>query len=581
MKITLYENCIVNNRYNEVFHERFFDDYLETLSHVELDIFDTYTTFNGRFVIQHILENNKSIYKYNYMKVETDNDQFEGTGFTRYCFVDNIEIHNGYVTLDYSEDIWHSYSKGINIRNSYLTRTRKLQYGDRQIPVYRLPLPYGGNNLPVAVKRPFTGTKSGYSIVARLQTYELSSDGTPRKREAVFCVIGSKSNDIIVTDITITQVFDDINTLEETLTLFETLSADKNFKSDYTSSTEQADKYFEIDDIYVIPSQFIPNITQSHTPIGSIVKERASASGNFIYEYYHCYKLVDFYNVTSSTLVDYAEVYTDTITWQGVDNFKNISVGILSNQVALDNNGSDINFKILTGGSTYEFSILMLIQNKVVDVTNEFRIEIPFNSITGDVTAQRKIAHYMQIMSGVINTTKSFSQLIAGHGYEYTPASYASTGAVVPYDDYNTWWYYPGQSGGATETYTYPAPKEYASALGKIAGGIVDIYKAVRPKYLTATSVKASSKAILNCVNFPLMFQMAADNNEEVEGTIDNIGYSVDEIFGTEAINTLFDDWNVVQFDFINLYGDFPQNIANTLKSILRSGVKIWYTSNV
>ena len=575
MKITLYENCIVNDRYNEVFHEQFFEDYLSTLSSVELDIDDTYTTFNGRLVIQHILENNKSIYKYNYMKVETDNDQFEGAGFTRYCFVDNIEIHNGYVSLDYSEDIWHSYSKGINIRNSYLTRSRQLQYGNRTIPVYRLPLPFGGNNLPVAVKRPFTGTQSGYSIVARLQTYELSSGGPPTKREAVFCVIGSKSNDIVISDITITQVFSDINNLEETLTLFETLSADKNFKTDYVSSTSQADKYFEIDDIYVIPSQFIPNITVSHTPIGSIVKERASASGDYIYEYYHCYKLVDFYSTTSSTLVDYAEVYSDTITWEGVDNFKNISVGILSNQVSLDNNGSDINFKILTGGSTYEFSILMLIQNKVVDVTNEFRVEIPFNSITGDVTAQRKIAHYMQIMSGTINTTKGIAQLIAGHGYEYTAPSFP-TEAIVPYGDYS-----PQYGGLATETYTYPAPKEYSSAFGKIAGGIVDIYKAIRPKYLTATSVKANSKAILNCVNFPLMFQMNADNTEEVEGTIDNIGYSVDEIFNTEAINTLFVDYNVVQFDFINLYGDFPQNIANALKSILRNGVKIWYTSNV
>ena len=120
-----------------------------------------------------------------------------------------------------------------------------------------------------------------------------------------------------------------------------------------------------------------------------------------------------------------------------------------------------------------------------------------------------------------------------------------------------------------------------STAVGKIAGGIVDIYNSVRPKYLTATSVKADSNAILNCVNFPLMFRMKADNTEEVEGAIDNIGYSVDEIFDTRAINTLFDDYNIVQFDFINLYGDFPQNIANALKSILRNGVKIWYTSNV
>lgn len=575
MKITLYENCIVNDRYNEVFHNSIFDDYLNSLSHVTLEIDDTYTTFNGRLVIQHILANNKSIYKYNYMKVQTDDNQFEGVGFTRYCFVDNIEIHNGYVTLDYSEDIWHSYSKGINIRNSYLTRSRQLQYENKSIPVYRLPLQYGGNNLPSITSGLNIRNADKYLIVARLQTYKLSSSGgKPTNQTASYVLISNKTG-VEIDEGTVTP-FENINELEETLSVFERQSSGENFTDHSGLQTGfTGNAYFEIDNIHVVPRYFFPDSIANVKPnIGAITIPWTSGATD-ITLYYHCYNITEFITDQTDTLIPkFYSAYDGVIP----HDFRNVSFGPISKQIQLDNNGNDIKYSILIGGTVHEFSIMLAIQNKIVDITNCFEVVLPFNSVTGDVTAQRKIAFNIGLITQAMRVASGVGTIASGFSSSFTPAQLASTNSVVPYTGIHG--SYDNVS-LATETFNFPTKRQLQSGGQDIVGGVIEIARLLTPKYKSETAVVTHTQGILNCISFPVLTKMEADNTEEVEEAIDNIGYSVDEIFGTEAINTSFDDYNVVQFDFINLYGDFPQNIANALKSILRNGVKIWYTSNV
>lgn len=567
MKVTLYANCIVNNRYNEVFHNSVFDDYLGTLEQTDFDVDDVYTTFNGRFAIQNILTNNKNIYTYNYMKIETDSNQFEQGGFTRYCFIDNIDVRNGYVYVDYSEDIWHSYSKGINIRNSYLTRSRQLQYGNRTIPVYRLPLPYGGNNLPSieVVNQP-----SSFLVVARIQAYKLTNGDTSNRR-AYFCVIGNHRITPPTTADEPILTFNDISEVESVLTTLENTSSKEAFFDKSITGTDEKTTYYEIDDIHVIPSYFIPTIENIPSRMGSILID----GENTTTIRYDCYYLNQFFENSNNTINKFKTVYSGVIN----HDFHNVSFGALSKQIALDNNGSNLTYNIVVGGSLHEFQVLISIQNKLVDFTDDFAVELPFNAVTGDVVAQRKIARNTALISGAFNTIQGVSQIASGFSYEFIPAKLSPSTAVgprMPGFDYNKY-----MDTLATEIFNFPTAKDIQKGGSKIVGGLLDIYGAITPKYRSATSVNTSTKGILNCVNFPVLVKMTADNTEEVEDAIDNIGYSVDEIFNTEAINSTFDDWNVVQFDFINLYGDFPQNIANALKAILRNGVKIWYTSNV
>lgn len=578
MKITLYEKCIVNNRYNEVFHEAFFENYLATLTSYEIDIFDTYTTFNGRIVLQNILENNKNIYSYNYMKVETDNDQFEEGGFTRYCFIDNIEIRNGYVYLDYSEDIWHSYSSGINIRNSYLTRTRKLTYGDRTIPVYRLPLPYGGNNLPLMTRHQ-PNTNNEYLIIARLQVYTLSADGGASTNRLVsYVVISDKVYDDIEEGVVVP--FTNIEQVENTLSMFERQSAGKNFH-DHQLIELVNNAYFEIDNIHVIPKYFLgETIGLTKSNIGAITYGVVEGPVEVGGAYYFCYELNNYTVTGEGYRLNFLETY---YRCDGVieHNFKNVSFGPLNKQIALDNNGSDINYSIIIGGSVHEFLILLAIQNKVIDITNTFEVVLPFNSVTGDVTAQRKIAFNTGLISQAMRVIPSVGSIAGGFSTSYQGMRNGGN-SLVNYTgisgSYNSQSYINSL---ATETFNTPSRSNLQENLPNAMGGIIEMARLLAPKYKSETSVVTHTQGVFNCVNFPILTQMESDNDTEVEDAINNIGYSVDEIFDTEAINTIFDDYNIIQFDFINLYGNFPQNVANKLKSILRNGVKIWYTSNV
>lgn len=579
MKVTFYANCIVNNRYNEVFHNSVFDDYLNTLEQTDFEVEDVYTTFNGRFAIQNVLTNNKNIYTYNYMKVETDSNQFEQDGFTRYCFIDNIDIRNGYVYVDYSEDIWHSYSKGINIRNSYLTRSRQLQYGDKTIPVYRLPLPYGGNNLPSITSGLNIPNADKYLIVARLQTYKLSSSGGKSTNQTASYVLISNKTSVRITEGTVNP-FNDINELEETLSVFERQSAGENYTDHSGIQTGfEGNTYFEIDNIHVVPRYFFPDSIANVKPnIGAIMIPWTSGEST-VTLYYHCYNITEFIiNQNNPLIPKYYSAYNGVIT----HDFTNVSFGPISKQIQLDNNGNDISYSILIGGTVHEFSIMLAIQNKIVDITNCFEVVLPFNSVTGDVTAQRKIAFNVGLITQAMRVASGVGTIASGFSSSFTPAQLASTGAVVPYEYFDSPWYYASPSVSLpTQTFNYPSAKDIKSGGSDIVGGVIEIARLLTPKYKSETAVVSHTQGILNCVSFPVLTKMVADNTEEVQKAIDNIGYSVDEIFNTEAINTTFVDWNVVQFGFINLYGDFPQNIANALKAILRNGVKIWYTSNV
>ena len=129
---TLYKNCILNNSYTEVFdtihkdsnNNTAFDRYINTLTKFEGSIADSYGSASGSFSIElDFLTNGTkdNIYEYNYMLFnDTDNN------FKRYCFIDNIEVVNGYVIVRYSEDIWHTYSKDMNIRKSLLTNSEEI-----------------------------------------------------------------------------------------------------------------------------------------------------------------------------------------------------------------------------------------------------------------------------------------------------------------------------------------------------------------------------------------------------------------------------------------------------------------------
>ena len=78
-----------------------------------------------------------------------------------------------------------------------------------------------------------------------------------------------------------------------------------------------------------------------------------------------------------------------------------------------------------------------------------------------------------------------------------------------------------------------------------------------------------------------VIFEIQPDNETEVQANIDNIGYVcneiVDDLFNKPITDTVATTYNVMRFDFANIFGNFTQNIAKALRTILYNGFKIWY----
>ena len=138
LRITLYQGCKVNEKYEEVFCQgkisqsselEFFDYYLSSLQSEEIEIDNAYYENSGTLIFERKI-NEEDIYKFNYMKILAYNG-IDELIWKRYCFIDNISIKHGCLYIDYKEDIWHSYSKNIRgFNNSILSGTRIKEYSN-------------------------------------------------------------------------------------------------------------------------------------------------------------------------------------------------------------------------------------------------------------------------------------------------------------------------------------------------------------------------------------------------------------------------------------------------------------------
>ena len=113
-----------------------------------------------------------------------------------------------------------------------------------------------------------------------------------------------------------------------------------------------------------------------------------------------------------------------------------------------------------------------------------------------------------------------------------------------------------------------------------IIGSAKQLDVANRAMYVTNRGVKATANATINAMYGLVIFEMQPDNELEVQANIDNAGYLCNEIVDNllETITTgQTNKYNVMQFEYVNIYGAFTQRIADALREILYNGFKIWY----
>ena len=576
MRITFYKNCILTSAYSEVIDtikvdaegKTAFSRYLEnfdTLNTLTIDVDNVYISNQGKLNVDAEIG-----YGYNYMSIiDTDNN------ISRYAFINDITIVNGLAVIDYTEDVWANYSKDMKIRKSLLSRSRITDYGAYKIPFFMPGMQYESNNgldiesyyyddstdaiksekydftgaLPI-----LTGLNSVY-ILARAQIYKTEQEGKLSQRDVSLVRICKRTGtegtyQTLFSIVEAQNIIQDITIKQSTSCVVNNVG-DTNYRN------------YDIVDFILLPRIFFNDGKTSNKASAFILNGSTGTNVSDV-----AYVL--------STFSDEAAIGRKTISLSLNNDFKRVSIGTFTGQRQIINNGSKINIDVFIYGDYADIKILLNVQNNLIDITRDLTFEVPVSVQTATETQQQKAARELKslnakleissgalgIYNGIMDVAQGFATTLIGG------AIGGGSGALMA-----------GQ--GATGF-----NKGFTSG---IAGGVMSIIKgkksleiANRAMYTTNKAVNIINNAILNAQMGFVIYYVNPDNDVEVQANIDETGYVcneiVDNLFETiDATKAKEAVYNSITFDFVNLYGNFPQRIVNRLKDIMLNGFKIWY----
>ena len=534
MIIKLYKNCILTDAYSEVFDvfhrdqsgKTPLDRYLETLDSKSFTIPHTYVTNSGKISFDLRDEYDREFYDFNYMSI-TDEVNY----FTRYCFIDAITVVNGIAVVSYVEDVWSNYAPSLQMRKSLLTRSRIIDYGSYKIPFYSLGMEYQGNN-ELKITPLFENTSKKFNLIMQTQVYKLSEQGELSQRDILETYVAIKNAD---------------DTYRSSFSSFEALYLAKTLTVKSSKTQLTSGEYYEVYNILILPESL------------HILQESDVTLSYNVFDNVYIIALVE--NVVSMENINYTA--TKTLPC----NYKQFKVGTLLNAYDLVQNGTDITVKIGYYATNTDFNIYLNFQNQIYEITKDFMLDLPISVQTADVTQQQATAREVANLNAKLGIARGAMQIVGG----VADVAFGTTQTNIS----SSW---SKQLKGAGQI---------TSGLMDVGGGIMNIISqkkqldiANRALYVSNKGVEVSSNTVSIAVYGIIVYEIQPDNEVEVQANIDNCGYVcneiVDNLFNTITTGTT-NKWNVMQFDYVNIYGKFTQRIADVLRDILNAGFKIWY----
>lgn len=567
MRITLYQNCILTDAYSEVFDVFLKDDndktaldrYLETLPKTTYEVEDVFITNAGKFTF--VAGDNASFYNFNYMKVEdTDNN------ITRYAFIETITIVNGLAVVNYIEDTWSNYASSMKIRNSLLTRSRIIDYGETiygrmKIPFYTIGMPYESNETPKLTCRNNgkvigeDATIKDCNAIVAFQIYQTAKQGEITSRKSFTALLKCAINDTERTNLSFDWSAGRWCDVIQEMVL---QSASLEITSGWN---------YTISSVYLLPAEFdIANHIPPTERRFNILIPASNTSSRFDIDLFDLY-----FNVDWTQDQDLAGTLTELTGYSLSNDFKRIGVGAISQPVNVVNNGTDITVSIFFSADAYNFYIYMGVQGQLIDITESFRLNLPIASQTADVTQQERTARAVETLNGTL-------QIVGGAtSIGFGGASMGTSRALLT----------AGQQSGKLGSEIAGMHAVQGSAQGIVGGvssivrGLTNAVVANLPMFTTNKGIVASSQAVLNASYGIVEASIVPDNEAQVVRYTNESGYICNEIVDTKIFTDIQtgveNQYNVVMFDYVKLYGKFSQRIASVLREILTNGVKIWY----
>ena len=601
IRITLYENCILNETYKNVFSleiqtgqtKNVLEKYLDTLNKMTFDGDYIYYENAGELVIDYKL-GQKNIYDYNYMKVEEFNDEDDSKILERYCFIQDIALKNDCAYITYEEDIWSSYANKIKgLTKSYLERSRLLSIdignaidtpNMHTINLHKLPVDYNGiNNL----KFNSIFVSDYYFVMFKLQYWERVNDENVIRNTDIFGLY-------------LPAISDCISFIEKLMYNSQNGSDFWIFKPWSGSGPYEGFRayYFEISDISIIPQNLFSNFatfvntyfTKLYTSSQILDPTRDEDLFAVGIEENNSYHLDSTFVKLKNNANELVNIKDYTLS----KSFKRYAVGTVSQKFPLENIGTTINIKLFLQINKYTYTFMLDLQNQLIDISDSFIVNVPFSYLNGsEMSALRlnkkltTINGITKIATGIAETGLDIASAIGTGGISLfgEKPSKVSTKIKSKLKSGKTKWKTTTKSVGG-KTSALDLASDDVSGLAKTVSGITDLMGVNLPFMNTSKGTFLDSDGLLNARFSLVEYVINSNNDGYVNEMFNETGYEVYEFINKDMIyNLLFSrnylsnnyNYNVIKFATCNVYGSFPRSVAENLNSILEDGVKIWY----
>lgn len=546
MLITLYKNCILTDSYSEVFDvfhkdgngKTALERYLATLEHKDITAGDVYVTGSGKIPFT-LKSEDGDFYQYNYMRILN-----EVTGFARYCFIDAIAVVSNTAVVSYVEDIWSNYAETMHMRKSLLTRSRILDYGNWQVPFYSQGMEYQGNNqISFVDLLDRTEDYQQVAIVLQVQLYKLSQAGTVSEREIYEFFVTSKI-----------QHQDNFSSYRPVQNAIEMLFDIITKSSDTKITWDGSEWNYEVYNATFVPDVF--NIT---------LETSASTAINV----YETGNLTVYFAPFTDSILGNTEIQY-TVTKQLAPNFKQFKIGTVVNAFDVTQNGTAVEVKVGYYASKTDFALYLSFQNQLFDITRDFMVDFPITVQSADVTQQQATAREVANLNAKLGIAAGGMKVAEGIMHIGTGVGQIGLGAAT-----------------GSPSLAMKGLNSTVGALSEIGTGAMNIVSqkkqlevANRALYTSNKGTKLVSNAALVANYGVVVYEIVPDNEVEVQANINNTGYVCNEIVDDilrDITTGTANKYNVMSFDYVNIYGKFTQRIASVLRDILYGGFKIWY----
>ena len=421
------------------------------------------------------------------------------------------------------------------MRKSLLTRSRIIDYGSYKIPFYSLGMEYQGNN-ELKINKLFESSDNQVAVLMQVQLYKLSEKGEVSERSIMEMYASTKTASQAEHTIYFTP--------QEAISLATLLTIQSSVKQ---LSTGQ---YYEIYNVTLVPKIF--NLPLNTSGMISVEVDSNTYLNTFL----------------PSIFTNNDIVYTNSKTLPC--NFKQFKVGTLLNAYDIIQNGTDIVIKVGYSAALTDLNLYLNFQNQIYEITKDFMLDLPISVQTADVTQQQATAREVANLNAKLGIANGAMQIGSAVNDIAMGASKVAFGSFT------------GQVGSVVK-----GAEQISNAPFEIGRGVINIISskkqldiANRALYVSNRGVKVLSNTAMIAVYGIIVYEIQPDNEVEVQANIDNCGYVcneiVDNLFNTITTGTT-NKWNVMQFDYVNIYGKFTQRIADVLRDILNAGFKIWY----